>query len=286
MKKGINAWCFPSDLSLEGIFALAAECRFDALELNMSEAGGDGGGLSGIEQSESGGLTLGMSENGWAAIKSLSERYAIPISSISTALHWRYPLTDPDGATRDKGMRIVEEMLDAAAYLGCDSILVVPGAVTEHVSYQCAYDRSLDAFKSLKKHAETKKVAIGVENVWNKFLLSPLEMAAFIDKIGSDYAGAYFDAGNVLQFSYPQHWVESLGRRIVKVHIKDFDSGIGNITGFKPLLQGDMPWGKLMDALKSVGYDDYITAELSPYPTNPTQLIRDTSAAMDYILSL
>jgi len=231
-------------------------------------------------------LTLGMSENDLAAIKKMSGHYAVPVSSISTSLHWRYPLTDPDSAVREKGMRIVVEMLDAAAYLGCDAILVVPGAVTEYVSYKTAYDRSLDAFMALKKHAETKKVAIGVENVWNKFLLSPLEMAAFIDAIGSDYVRAYFDAGNVLQFSYPQHWVEALGRRIVKIHIKDFDIGIGNITGFKPLLQGNMPWKKLMEALREAGYDDYITAELSPYPSNPAQLIKDTSAAMDYILSL
>ena len=286
MKKGINAWCFPSGLTLAEVFSLASECRFDAIEINMSEASGDGGGLEGVAQTDGGGLTLGISENGLAAIKKLSERYTLPISSISTGLHWRYSLTDPDDAIREKGMRIVVEMLDAAAYLGCDTVLVVPGAVTERVSYRKAYDRSLDAFMSLKKHAELKRVAIGVENVWNKFLLSPLEMAAFIDTVGSDYVGAYFDAGNVLQYSYPQHWAEALGRRIKKVHIKDFDVGIGNITGFKPLLQGNLPWDKLMAALREAGYDSYLTAELSPYPTNPVQLIKDTSAAMDYILNL
>jgi hexulose-6-phosphate isomerase len=143
-----------------------------------------------------------------------------------------------------------------------------------------------EALKALSGYAEEKKVFIGVENVWNKFLLSPLEMAAFIDETGSNYVKAYFDAGNVLQFAYPQHWVEVLGKRIAKIHIKDFDGGIGNITGFKPLLQGDMPWAALMAALKAVHYDGYVTAELGAYRTHPSQLIRDTSAAMDYILSL
>ena len=131
-----------------------------------------------------------------------------------------------------------------------------------------------------------QRIVIGVENVWNKFLLSPLETARFLDEIGSDYVKAYFDAGNVLQFSYPQSWAEALGKRIAKVHVKDFDPAIGNITGFKPLLQGAMDWGALIGALKNVGYDGYLTAELSPYPTNPMQLIKDTSAALDYILSL
>jgi len=278
MKKGINAWCFPADMALEDVFSLASSCRYDGIELNMAEGAPDGTAQTA--------LTLGMPRLGLDAVKNLSDKYGLPVSSLSTGLHWKYPLTDNDAAKREKGARVVGEMLDAAAYIGCDAVLVVPGAVTESVSYKTAYERSLGAFRELSSDAERAKVYIGVENVWNKFLLSPLEMASFIDAAGGGYIGAYFDAGNVIQYSFPEHWAEALGHRIVKVHIKDFDSGIGNMSGFKPLLQGSMKWDRLMAALRAAGYDSYLTAELSPYPSNPTQLIRDTSDAMDYILSL
>jgi hexulose-6-phosphate isomerase len=271
LKKSINAWCFPADFTLEKIFALAAECGYDTLELNMAEE-------------EGAYLRLGMGPADWEPIKALSVKYKVAISSVSTSLHWRYPLTDDDSAKREKGAQIVKEMLDAAAYFGCDTVLVVPGAVTEQVSYVTAYRRALEAMKALRGYAEEKKVAIGVENVWNKFLLSPMEMARFIDEADSDYIGAYFDAGNVLQFSYPEHWVEALGKRIKKVHVKDFDAKVGNMSGFRNLLQGSLNWDRLVAALKTADYDGPLTAELSPYNTNPSQLVRDTSAALDYIL--
>ncbi len=273
MKKGINAWCFPDGYSLEEIFALAAECRYDTLEINMAE--GEGAYLA-----------LGMGPSDWDGIKALAVKYNVAVSSVSTSLHWRYPLTDGDAAKREKGRQIVREMLDVAAYIGCDTILVVPGAVTERVSYATAYARAQEAFKELRVYAEQKKVCIGVENVWNKFLLSPLEMARFIDEAGSPYIGAYFDAGNVLQFSFPEHWVEALGGRIKKVHIKDFDVKVGNMSGFRNLLQGSMNWDRLCAALKAAGYTGPLTAELSPYNANPAQLVRDTAAALEYITAL
>ena len=316
MKKGINAWCFPSDMSFDDMFALAKKCRFDGIEINMEEApeyvppprnpcnppsaggqnsldnqGGQGGqGGQGNQGNmwnlETLRLHMGLNDAGYSMIKACADKYDLPITSVSTNLHWKFPLTDDDPATRERGCEIVRKMIDAAQAFGCDTVLLVPGAVTSTVSYATAYNRAQGALLDLRSYAEDKKITIGVENVWNKFLLSPLEMARFLDDIGSDYVKAYFDAGNVLQFSYPQSWVEALGKRIAKVHVKDFDPAIGNITGFKPLLQGDLDWAALMRALRDIGYDNYLTAELSPYPTNPTQLIHDTSAAMDYIISL
>ena len=277
MKKGINAWCFPDDMSFEGMFEQAKKCRFDGIEVNMEAE---------TDNPNNTRLHMGLDAGGYERIRAKAVAFNLPILSVSTGLHWTYPLTDNDPAVREKGCEIIRKMIDAAYVFGCGAILVTPGIVTADVSYALAYRRSQEAFKDLQSYAAEKRVVIGVENVWSKFLLSPLEMARFLDEIGSDYVKAYFDAGNVLQLSYPQSWVEALGGRITKVHIKDFDTGIGNINGFKPLLQGSMDWGALMKALKSVGYDSYLTAELSPYHTNPTQLIWDTSAAMDYILSL
>jgi hexulose-6-phosphate isomerase len=283
MKKGINAWCFPEEMALEEIFKLAKECRYDGIELNMEaepESGPAGRGADDLR------LHMGLDTAGLKKIQALADAYGLPISSVSSGMNWKYPLTDDDPAVREMGREVIRKMIGAACAFGCDTILVVPGLVTASVSYATAYRRAVEAFKELQGYAAEKKIVIGVENVWNKFLLSPLEMAGFLDEVGSDYVKAYFDAGNVVQFSYPQSWVEALGKRIAKVHIKDFDTEIGNINGFKPLLQGSLDWGAFMGALKGVGYDSYLTAELSPYPTNPTQLIRDTSAAMDYIFNL
>ena len=280
MKKGINAWCFPGGLSLNDKFKLAKECRFDGIEVNMARKPDEGSAPDNLR------LHMGLDESGFKKIKYCADAYDMPISGVSTDLHWTYPITDNDPAVREKGMEIVRKMIDAAVVFGCDAVLLVPGKVTAEVSYLTAYRRAQEALRELKGYAEEKRIVIGVENVWNKFLLSPLEMARFLDEIGSGYVKAYFDAGNVLQFSYPESWVEALGGRIAKVHVKDFDPEIGNINGFKPLLQGALDWGALMGSLKETGYNGYLTAELSPYPTNPTQLVRDTSAALDYILSL
>jgi len=270
MKKGVNICCFPADYSLEQCFKLAKESGYDGLELNMVE-----------ESSQS--PALKPDGKDWTAIRELSVKYDLPVSSISTILHWEYPLTDSNPAKSGRGKELVRRMIDAAKFLGSDTVLIVPGEVTPTVSYKSAYQRSLDAFLELKCYAEEHEIIIGIENVWNKFLLSPLEMAGFIDRIDSNYVKAYFDAGNVLQFSYPEHWIEILDKRIAKVHIKDFDLSIGSISGFKNLLHGHLDWKKLNEALLAIGYDDYVTAELNPHMQYPEQLIKDTKAAMDVI---
>ncbi len=177
-------------------------------------------------------------------------------------------------------------MIDAAKILHTDAILVVPGVVNERVSYSKAYKRSQDALKALAKKAEESKVYIGIENVWSKFLLSPLEMRKFIDEIGSPYVRFYFDVGNVLAFSYPEHWIEVLGDYIVRVHIKDFDTSIGNIRGFKNLFEGDVNWPAVIGALRKANYEGYLTAELSPYRTHPEMLAYDASKRLDFILRM
>jgi L-ribulose-5-phosphate 3-epimerase len=115
---------------------------------------------------------------------------------------------------------------------------------------------------SWRPEAERRKVAIAIENVWNRFLLSPLEVRDLIDHLGSPYVGVYFDAGNILAYGYPQQWISILGARIKRVHVKDFRSDIGNIQGFANPLQGDVPWLAVRSALESVGYQGYITAEV------------------------
>jgi hexulose-6-phosphate isomerase len=179
-----------------------------------------------------------------------------------------------------------------AKALGCESCLIVPGTVcadfvdpNKVVDYSTAYERSLEFFSRIKTYAENAKVEIGLENVWNKFLVSPLEMRDFIDKIGSDYVGSYLDIGNVLYNGYPEHWIKALGKRIKKVHFKDYRKVAGGLHGFVDLLAGDVNYPAVVDALKSVGYDGWVTAEMIPnYNTYNEVLIYNTSNAMDKIL--
>ena len=135
--------------------------------------------------------------------------------------------------------------------------------------------------------AEKVGVSIGLENVWNKFLLSPMEMRDFIDKIDSDFVGSYFDVGNVLFNGYPEHWIKILANRIKKVHFKDYRIAAGGLHGFVDLLAGDVNYPAVIDALKSVGYDGYVTAEMIPaYTHYPETIIYNTSNAMDKILGV
>ncbi len=272
----INAWCLPSEYTTEQQLKAAKAAGFDAIEINIGEP----------NSSDPLSFDFTASNETFDKIAALAAETGIAISSISTSLLWKYPLTDNDGALAQKGIGVVKRMIDAAAILKAGAVLVVPGCVTKDVSYKTAYERATKAIGELAVYAEQKGIVIGVENVWNKFLMSPLEMKAFIGQFSSKFVKAYFDIGNVLQFSYPQHWIEVLAEDIVRVHIKDFKTEIGNITGFTNLLQGDIDWKVAMDALRAVGYDGYVTCELSPYVTCPVQLATDTRKHMEIIFNL
>lgn len=285
--KGMNVWSLPAGLTMEEQFKITKEAGFDTIELNLSEAqAADNIVTKELALNDSPTLTMDVTAEELENIKGLSEKYELPITSLSTALHWNYPLTATDAATRQKGMDVVKKMIDICLALGGDTVLVVPGLVTADAAYDVCYDRSLAAFKELAPYAQEKGIHIGIENVWNKFLLSPLETRDFIDKIASSHVGMYFDAGNVLQFGFPEQWVRILGNRIKKVHVKDFNTSIGNITGFTTLLNGSLNWKHLVTALHEIGYEGPLTCELSAYQENGQQLAYDTSHALDYIVNL
>jgi L-ribulose-5-phosphate 3-epimerase len=276
MKKAISIWSFSNKTIREAI---------DISKL---------AGYEGIEPAldETGEIGLETNEKELTDIKKYAEDKGIKIRSLATGLYWSYSLTSNNETVRKKAYAIAEKQIETARILGADTILIVPGAVgvdfipdCETVEYDTAYERALEAFMSLKKKAEEAKVNIGIENVWNKFLLSPLEMRDFIDRIDSPYVGAYFDVGNVLYSGYPQHWIKILNKRIKKVHFKDYKREAGGLHGFVDLLSGDVDWPKVMKAFKDIGYDDWVTAEmLPPYTHYPEQIVYNTSAAMDKIL--
>jgi len=212
--------------------------------------------------------------------------FGLEAPSVASGLGWKYPLSSADAAVVKKGKRAVERSLEAASELGAGTILVVPGTVTEEVGYAQAYERSQRALRELAPRAEDLGVNIGVENVWNKFLLSPLEFRRYLEEIGSDFVRAYFDVGNILVSGYPQDWIRVLGDYISCVHVKDFSTKIGNINGFTYLLQGDVNWKEVMAAFREVGYDHYLVAELGAFKFFPTKMLRDTCSSLERIISL
>ena len=169
---------------------------------------------------------------------------------------------------------------------------MVPGYVgvdfipdSEIVYYEDAYKRAKEYISKAIDTAEKYKVSIGIENVWNKFLISAMEMRNFIDEFNSDYIGSYLDVGNVIYMGYSEQWIKVLGKRIKKIHFKDFRREVGTLGGFVDLLAGDVNYPAVLEALNEIGYDSYCTAEMIPsYKYYSYQLIYNTSSSMDAIL--
>jgi L-ribulose-5-phosphate 3-epimerase len=252
---GINAWSLPSGLPLHQAFQVAKEAGFDCVEVNLAEEGE---------------VSLQLDERSARHIAEDAAQCGVKLLSLSTGLGWKYPIAAPDPAIREKGFEVVRFQLQVAQWLGADTVLVVPGVVTPDSSYDAVYRLTLEGLKRLAREAERLGVHIGVENVWNRFLLSPLEFAQLLDAVAHPYVGAYFDVGNVLVFGYPDQWIRILNTRIRKVHVKDFRTAIGNISGFCNPAQGDVPWERVRIALQEIGYEGPITAEVEGYRTLQT----------------
>jgi hexulose-6-phosphate isomerase len=176
--------------------------------------------------------------------------------------HWRSPLSSADKAVVEKSMEGMRTSLRNAKLWGADTVLLVPAVVNPETSYAQAWERSQRQIRQLIPLAEEAKVIIGIEEVWNKFLLSPLEFARYVDEFNSPWIRAYFDIGNVAIQAYPQDWIRTLGKRIVKVHVKDF-SFKKRLAEFTPLLEGEIDWRAVHAALADIGYQGTATVELS-----------------------
>jgi len=186
-----------------------------------------------------------------------------------------------------------ERGCQAARALGATAMLQIPGFVqimwdpkSPVIPYDVAWERSLTIYRALAPVAERHGVTLCVENVWNRFLLSPLEMRQFVDTIHSPAVKVYFDVGNQLVNGPPEQWIRILGERIGRIHLKDFRTAIGNLNGFVMLLEGDVDWTAVMSAVRDVGYDGYLTAEYGPYRHGPDTLLAHLSASMDRIIAL
>jgi hexulose-6-phosphate isomerase len=195
-----------------------------------------------------------------------SEITGLPVTSVCGELHWKYLLSDPDPAVREQGVTALKLTLQDASAYGTDTVLLVPGRVSDKVTYDECWIRSTDEIKKALPLAEKLQVKIGIENVWNNFLLSPMEAATYVDQFKSPYVGFYFDCGNILAYGWPEQWIKILNKRIARVHIKEYSLKIadtqGKRAGFGVKLQeGDVNWTAVMKAIDEIGYQGWTTIE-------------------------
>ncbi len=261
MKKGINYWAFPpkkdgSPLSPKEAFLYAKELGYDCFELTVEGAGP---------------FSLDTTKKQADAIRKDAEEVGISLCTVASGLAWGSSPTHPDKSVRKQAAANSKKIIELAAAVGAETILYLPGMVSACFIPEFKpqpYDKVLgwaaDSLKEILPLAEKLKVKIGVENVWNRFLLSPVEMKDFIDQFKSDYVGSYFDVGNVMLYGHPEHWIEILGKRIFAVHMKDFKVAVGNLDGFVDLLSGDVNYPNVMQYLKRAKYAGPYTAEIVP----------------------
>jgi L-ribulose-5-phosphate 3-epimerase len=212
----------------------------------------------------------------------------LKIPSVCGQHHWARPLSDANPSVREQGLEALRQTLKDAKRYGASSVLLVPAVVNEKVSYQDAYSRSQEQIRKAIPLAEELQVKIAIENVWNKFLLSPLEAARYVDEFNSPWVGWHFDIGNVINFGWPEQWVRALGKRIQKLHIKEFSrkkadkegAGAGFNVDFG---DGDNNWPAIMKALDEVGYNGWGIAE--QHGGNTPEGLRDLSTRMDKLFA-
>jgi hexulose-6-phosphate isomerase len=250
-------------------------------------------GFAGIELAvaESGELTPGTDEATCKKYLAAAQQAGLELRTLASGMAWGCCPTHPDKAVRRRSIELHKGALQRAAWLGCQVLLFVPGAIKipwdpgfGPVRYDDAVNWAREAVMELGKTAQDVGVDLGVENVWNGLFYSPLELAAFVDSVKNPRVGVYFDVGNGLGYhQHPPHWIALLGKRIRAIHIKDFKCAVGNLSGFCDLLAGDVPWAETMAALRAIGYDGSVVAEMMP--PDDTLLAR-TSKAMDKIFAM
>jgi len=252
-------------------------------------------GYNGVELNFDGLFQLDCPLRKLQAIKKTAQRNKIKIASIYSRRQWQTPISSPDKHKREIARRVILRLIDIAETLEAPAVLTIPGAVDnsilskdfEIVPYDQVYERVLDILTGLSEIARRKGVSLALENVPNKFLLSPLEMRDFIDKTGSPAIGCHFDVANCLyNHGYPEHWIKILGPRIKAIHLKDFRLAAGNITGFVDIFEGDIRWDKVCAALAAINYNGPLIAEVLPaYQYHPEVLIKTISIAMNRIIA-
>ncbi len=279
MLKAISYWSFEGGLdNSHDIAAALDEARaagFEAVELCIAPEGV---------------LNTSTTEAECRRLRETIDASGLRVETLASGMSWGKNPTSDDPNVRREAIALHAAALERAAWLGLSGLLFVPGVVNspicpdESIRYDLALQRARVAVGNLLETAERVGVDLLIENVWNGLFYSPIELADFIDSFRSERLGIYFDAGNVLGYHQnPAHWIEILGDRIRRVHIKDFKKSVGTLDGFCDLLEGDVCFESVMKALRSEGYDRTVVAEMIPWNAG---LIERTGRAMERIMGM
>ena len=278
MKTGVSFFTFGPECEILEASRQSAAAGYDGVELVLSEAGP---------------LNMKTSEKSLLSLRREIGNMGLSVCSVGAWNLWEYNLAGTDRKAAEHARDIVKKQIECAAALGADTVLVVPGWVGTNfalgvIPYDVAYDNARQALAGLAPFAAGAKVSIGIENVWNKFLLSPLEFRRFLDEINSPFVGAYFDVGNIIYIGYPDQWIRILGsRHIKKVHFCDCRGEQAGLGMFVDLFEGDVDFEAVMKALREIGYDDWATVELLPnYRRFPYQSVINARLSLDRILAI
>ncbi len=233
------------------------------------------------------GVELGSPVGDIAEFREASEKSGLVIDGLVLSTHWGQPFSSNDPAQRAASVKALETSLRNARELGADSVLVVPAVVSKQVSYAQAWDRSLEEIRKVLPVVEETGVRIALENVWNRFLLSPLEAARYVDEFNHPLVGWHFDTGNIVRDGFPEQWIRILGPRVFKLDIKEFSTkkmdAEGPSKGFAVnLLDGTTDWKAVMEALAEVGFDGWGTSEMA---SGDAAYLADHSRRMDKIFA-
>jgi L-ribulose-5-phosphate 3-epimerase len=260
-RKAVLISMLPKELSYAARFGIARDAGFDAIEMQ----------------------TIAREDEA-AEIRDAAARTGLRIHSVMNADHWRFPLSSSDRDVVGRSVAGMETSLRNAALWGADTVLLVPAVVDQETTYRDAWTRSQQVIRErLLPLAGELKVIVAVEEVWNKFLLSPLEFARYVDELDSPWLKAYFDVGNVVFYGYPQDWIRTLGARIAKVHLKDFrlDRPNGRFA-WTNIGDGDIDWRDVRRALDEVAYRGYFTTEVA---AGDAAYLKDLAGRVDRFLS-
>ena len=266
IRKSVLISMLPRGRSYAERFALAREAGFEGIEMQTVTAADEA-----------------------AQIRDAAKATNLRIHSVMNEDHWRLPLSSDDASVVAGSVKGMETSLRNAALWGADAVLLVPAVVDAKTSYRDAWTRSQKVIRErLLPLARELKVVIAVEEVWNKFLLSPLEFARYVDEFESPFVKAYFDVGNVVFYAFPQDWIRTLGSRIVKVHLKDFklDRRNGQFT-WPNIGEGDIDWPEVRRAFADIKYSGFMTTELNrPGDTSdPLTYLKDVASRVDRFLA-
>ncbi len=273
--KGICSAVFPGGTPYAECFKQARQAGFDAVEVRMEDRGEI------TPQSDPAAMTR---------IADAAAAHRVSIACLWVLTPAAPSLVSPDPRIRAIALGRLRKGIEIAPALGCTALLAAPGVLGRGAIMEATHDQAWEfasqAYRTVIPLAERARVAIAPENVWSKFLVSPRDMRAFVDQFQSPWVRVHFDTGNVMQYGYPEDWILTLGSRIHRVHLKDYKLSAGGVQGrFAPLLEGDVQWKSVMQALKAIGYRGFLSAELGPDPNDKDVLLK-ASRAVDRILEL